>query len=368
MIGIGFDSGGTRTTYAIDVGEGPERQTGSEARVSIADARGDVLTRAAIDWILEVILDQEDEEIVSWIGAAGFSASTAPWVARLFAGPLEKLEEHLKRSGRYCEIYIANDAVSLLKAPPLLGRGVAAIVGTGSVVLGAHPSCAQGVVKRGGFEWLVSDEGAGVWMTLQSIRLLLRDIQTRGSQEYHSVLLDRLADFLDLSYEDTHHVPASHRAMAKADLIARKISTSRTDAKRFFASFAFPHIFDLAVLQAGRPYDPIAAEVLKQSVEIIAEDVRSVSDTLAAHTADEPNFREKLPLVVAGNIAANPYYDQLLRAEISSNCRFIDSVTAIGDSAGTYATLSMLYLRSEPRARASITRAFDPLHPVLRLL
>jgi N-acetylglucosamine kinase-like BadF-type ATPase len=368
MIGIGFDSGGTRTSYAIDAGDGPEKQIGSEAPVSIADARGELTSRAAIDWIVKVILDQDDDEIVVWIGAAGFSTSTAPAIERNFAGPLEELTEHLETSGRYCEIYIANDAVSILKAPPLLGRGVAAIVGTGSVVLGAHPSCAQGVVKRGGLEWLVSDEGAGVWMTLQSVRLLVRDIQTRGSQDYHSVLLDRLADFLDISYEDTQHVPASHRAMAKADLIARKISISRADAKRFFAGFAYPHIFDLAVLEAGRPYDPIAAEVLQQSVKTIAEAVRSVSDTLAAHTADEPNRREKLPLVVGGNIAANPYYDQLLRAEISSNCRFIDSVTAIGDAAGTYARLSMHYMRADPRSRATIAHAFDPLHAVLRLL
>jgi hypothetical protein len=205
-------------------------------------------------------------------------------------------------------------------------------------------------------------------MTLECIRLLLRDIQARGAQDYHSVLLDHLTDFLAIPVEATLHIAPSHRALAKADLIARRISENRPDAKRFFASFVYPHIFDLAALKAGRPHDPIAAEVLNESVRIMAESARIVSDTLAAHTADEPNLREALPMIVGGNIGANPHYDGLLRAAVASTCRSVKSVTAIGDAADTLAALAIHYLRATPRGKTEVTRALDPLHPVLRLL
>lgn len=368
IIGLGFDSGGSRTTYAVDRGRGAESQGASEAAVSIADARGEASTRAAVDWIKSVVLEQEEDDVVVWIGCAGFAAATARAIAERFAPAVREIARHFEQTSRHCEIYITNDAVAILKAPPLNGAGVAAIVGTGSVVLGAHPKFPNGIIKRGGSEWLVSDEGSGVWMTLQCVRLLLRDIQTRGSQDYHSVLLDRLADFVGVTIDSTEHIPDSHRAIATAELIARKMSENRADAKKFYASFVHPNIFDMAMLDAGRPYDPIAAEVLNQSVQVIVDDVRTISDELAAHTADEANLREPLPLVVGGKIAAHPYYEQLLRATIASNCRFISSVQTIGDAADEFAALSVRYLRADTKTRTAITRAFDPLHPIERLL
>lgn len=368
MLGIGFDSGGSRTTYVLDWGDGPQIRAGNEAAVSLADARAPASIDAAITWMLDVIANQDDDEVVAWIGAAGFSAGAIRAIRERFEVPLRALAQQIESSGRHCEIFIANDAISILKAPPLLGTGVAAVVGTGSVVLGVHPACPDGVVKRGGLEWLVSDEGSGVWMTMQCIRLLLRDIQERGSAEYHSVLLDRLSDFLSVPVEATQHIPAAHRAIARAELLARRASENRPDMKRFFASFVYPHIFDLALLEPGRSHDPLAAEVLRESVRIITEHVRVVSDTLAAHTADEPNRRSRLPMVVGGNIAANPAYGDQLRSEIAASCRFVSGVDMIGDAASAFATLAVHYLRSDHKGRAAVTKAFDPLHPVVRLL
>jgi N-acetylglucosamine kinase-like BadF-type ATPase len=368
LLGIGFDSGGSRTSYGCYGGTCAIQVSGNEAGVSIADARDADAIRTAIGWIIDIIQSQSDPEICAWIGAAGFSASTAHSIVEQFFKPMRDLGEWIQDHDRQCEVFIANDAVSILKAAPLLGNGVVAIVGTGSVVMGAHPKCPEGVVKRGGYEWLVSDEGAGVWMTLQCIRLLLRDIEARGARHYHSPLLDRLADFLEISDAEIEDIPSSHRALAKIDLIARRTAASRQDAKRFFARFAYPHIFDLAALEAGKPHDPIAAEVLSQSVELVVENVRVVSDTLAAYTADEPNLRERLPLVVGGSIAANPLYDQLLRAQVGSSCRFVSSIEAIGGGADLFASLSAQYLAADLRERRAIAKSFDPLHPVVRLL
>ena len=98
---------------------------------------------------------------------------------------------------------------------------------------------------------MVSDEGSVVWMTLESIRLHLADIEARGPVDYHSALLDRLADHVGISESELSDIPSSHVALAKADLVARRMAESRMDAKRFFGRFVYPHIFDLASLEPG---------------------------------------------------------------------------------------------------------------------
>lgn len=368
MLGIGVTSGGTRTNYALTRGDGALEVSRNETGASIADARGREGVALVGEWIADVVPSQDDDEMCVWIGAAGFSAATAREIAERLSPSMRLLANRLEEADKQCEVFICNDAVALLKAPPLLGSGVVAIVGTGSVVMGAHPSCADGVVQRGGYEWLVSDEGSGVWMTLESIRLLLADIEARGPVDYHSALLDRLADHAGISESELTDIPASHVALAKADLVARRMSEGRMDAKRFFGRFVHPHIFDLAALEPGKPHDPIASEVLNRSVDHIVNSARVVSDILAAHTADEPNSREKLPLIVGGNIAANPLYDQRLRAAVSSECRSVSSVEAIGDPSDSLAALSYHYLESDHKERRRLRKSIDPLHPVLKLL
>ena len=368
MLGIGIDSGGTRTTYAVDDGSGPQVHSDNESGASIADSRNAESTRLAFEWIVDVVDEADDDEVCVWIGAAGFDASTARAITDLAARPMAQLAEKAEAAGRHVEVFIANDAVSLLKAPPLNGSGIVAIVGTGSVVMGAHPSYPFGVVKRGGNEWVASDEGSGVWMTVKAITLLLEDIESRGPQNYRSALLDRLVDYMGISEEETADIPSSHRALARAGLVARRMASSRPDIKRHLASFVYPHLFDLASMEPGRPHDAIASETINRSVLAITRDVKSVSETIAAHTADDPNLREKLPLVVGGNIAANPTYDSRLRGVVSGECRFVSSVSSVGDSSDELASLALKYLQSNARDQRAIAKGFDPLHPVQKLL
>lgn len=362
MLGIGFDSGGSHTTYALNRGDGPVRTESNECSDSIADARGSRSTRAAINWIMRVIQSQPDDDICAWIGAAGFSGASSTAIHDAFEPFIAELQEE----GRNIEILIANDAVSLLKAPPLNGKGVAAIVGTGSVVMGTHPMCPTGIVQRGGFEWLVSDEGAGVWMTLECIRLVIKDIQTLGSEGYHSPLLDRLCDYFGIESGFLATVPEAYLPFARADLLARTVSEGRAESKRKIAGFVYPHLFDLASLQVGKTHDRLAAEVLSSSVRRIASDVDQVSTELAAYTADSANARERLPLVVAGNIAKNPAYEILLKTQVSES-KYINSITALGDAAEMYASLAYEYVGASGRVQREIARSFDPLHAVLKL-
>lgn len=368
MLGIGFDSGGSRTTYALASSTDVQEVTGNEAGASISNSRDRDSMDMAISWIMDVIEAREEEEICVWIGAAGFSAATSKVIASRFEPRINALRRRCEEEDRSVSIFIANDAVALLKAPPLNGSGVVAIVGTGSVILGSHVTSTEGVIKRGGYEWLVSDEGAGVWMTLQAIRLLLRDIEERGSSEYHSALLDRLADYVGVSESDLGDIPSSHRALAKADAIARKMAENRTDMKRFFARFAYPHIFDLVSIESGKSHDRIAADVLNQSVSAVVEGVRVVSESLAAYTADEPNLRESMPLILGGNIAAHPLWEQRFRVQVSASCRYISSAEMIGSSSSSLASLALNYLGANDKERRQIAKSFDPLHTIVKLM
>lgn len=367
MLAIGFDSGGSRTSYALM--QGANFEVGADTNSSISDARDSVSVQLAVDWIVDVIEEHlHEEETYVWIGAAGYSGSTAKAIEAAFQRRLVRLKNRLDETDQQIDILIANDAVTLLKAPPLNGSGVVAIVGTGSVVMGTHPSCAEGVIKRGGHDWVVSDEGSGVWMTIQAIRLVMADIQSRGPRDYHSALLDRLSDYMGISDHMLVDIPTSHRQLAKAEAVARKMAESRSDLKRHFARFVYPNIFDLASMEPGKPHDAIAAEVLQRSVAEIVDSIDAVSKAVSAYTHDEANLREKLPLVVGGSIAANPAYDQRLRVLTSSACRYISSVSLTGDGAKTTASLAWAYGNARDRERRQMAKSLDPLHPVSRLL
>jgi N-acetylglucosamine kinase-like BadF-type ATPase len=363
VLGIGIDSGGTHTSIALDRGEGPFFAEVSQSGTSISKARGDSVTEDAAEWICRAVAAQEDDEICVWIGAAGYSGAGEEWVVDSFERPLQIL----RQSGKSIEMFIANDAVSILKSPPLMGRGVAAIVGTGSVVMGVHPAAPDGVVKRGGVEWLVSDEGSGVWMTLQAIRLILVDIQQQGAMNYSSVLLDRLCNYFGVDESRFDNIPQTHRGLARAEYQAYVVSESRVDTKRRIAGFVHPHIFDLATLVSNNPHDRIAAQVVSESVRIIAKDIGEVSEVLSAYTSDTPGSRERLPLLVGGNIAAQPEYLSQLRAAVSEH-KYIESIEAIGDASNVFAALAFHYLDAPSREQRAIERSFDPIHSVTKLL
>jgi len=363
MLGMGFASGGSHTTYAIDRGDGPVTPEGGECGESIADARDPDVRAAAVQWIVDRIIARPESEICAWIGAAGFSGPAEAGFKALFRPFLDRLAH----SGKDVALFIANDAVSLLKAPPLNGSGIVTIVGTGSVVMGCHPRCHVGVLQRGGFEWLVSDEGSGVWMTLECIRVVLHDIQTRGSQGYNSPLLDRLCEYFRVDSRYLSTVDRQYLAFARADLLARSLSVNQPDSKKHIANFVYPVLFDLADVRPGQTHDPLAAEVLNRSVSIIAGHINEISRELAAHTADDARSRERIPVLVAGNIAKNTAYRTRLENAVSG-CPSVASLQTIGDSAPLLAQLAHSYLDSPRGLQKAIRSSFDPLHAVSQLM
>ena len=93
--------------------------------------------------------------------------------------------------------------------------------------------------------------------------------------------------------------------------------------------------------------------VISGSVRIMAADIAAVSETLAAFTADNPNSRERLPLVVGGSIAANSAYRQQLEAAVSE-LAYVRPLQVLGDAAQTYADWPCTTC-APPRANAALS-------------
>jgi N-acetylglucosamine kinase-like BadF-type ATPase len=93
-------------------------------------------------------------------GAAG--AEVAEGRARLDA-----LLRRLLPDSRVCVVHDAR----LVLAAAGLESGIALIAGTGSVAYGRAPDGRE--VQRGGWGWMVGDEGSGVWIAREAARLLM---------------------------------------------------------------------------------------------------------------------------------------------------------------------------------------------------
>lgn len=93
-------------------------------------------------------------------GAAG--AEVAEGRARLDA-----LLRRLLPNSRVCVVHDSR----LVLAAAGLGSGIALIAGTGSVAYGRAPDGRE--AQRGGWGWMIGDEGRGVWIAREAARLLM---------------------------------------------------------------------------------------------------------------------------------------------------------------------------------------------------
>ncbi len=106
------------------------------------------------------------------------------WIATATVDPrdpgaeLERLRRTAERAGLRGRFVVSNDALPWLVAPPLSGRGVAVVCGTGSGFLagdGRSPA-----VRVGSCEYLGSDEGSAYDLGLSGLRAAVRALDGRG--------------------------------------------------------------------------------------------------------------------------------------------------------------------------------------------
>lgn len=111
---------------------------------------------------LTALLDElgDAQPVACCAGAAGAEVPSAR----------ERLRRLLESRYPGCRALVVHDAHLVLAAAGL-GSGIALIAGTGSV---AYARSADGrEARRGGWGWMLGDEGAGAWLTREAARLVL---------------------------------------------------------------------------------------------------------------------------------------------------------------------------------------------------
>lgn len=178
---------------------------------------------------------------------------------------------------------ILNDAEPVLASGLVNGRGVALIVGTGSVAVGANSKGETATV--GGWGHWFGDKGSGFDLASQALSAVAEDSDGMGPATLMSALiLDKLE-------------------ITDARRILQKVSASG-DVRREVAALA------PIVLDAAESGDPVAIAIVKTAV---AEAIK-----LVAATSRKLAFVEPFPLMLAGGVAcSNRIFHQELISSLS---------------------------------------------------
>ncbi|HWO60320.1 MAG TPA: TIM barrel protein, partial [Umezawaea sp.] len=158
-----IDAGGTGTAVA---GPGGRRRYGSINPASSPDA----------DTVLRKVFADLAASLGGRVGEGWIATATID--PRDPGSELERLRRTAERAGLRGRVVVSNDALPWLVAPPLSGRGVAVVCGTGSGFLagdGRSPA-----VRVGSCEYLGSDEGSAYDLGLSGLRAAVRALDGRG--------------------------------------------------------------------------------------------------------------------------------------------------------------------------------------------
>jgi N-acetylglucosamine kinase-like BadF-type ATPase len=144
--------------------------------------------------------------------------------------------------------YMTNDVVAAWASGTWGQPGVAAISGTGSNVFGVG---VDGETWRcGGWDYLLGDEGAGVWIGLEAMR---RATRYRDGRAPYTALVERLCEVYGMAdVAELHEI--AYQRLQKSDI----------------AAFAV-HVAEVA--GAG---DPVSIEILGEAGTLLAEQIVTV--------------------------------------------------------------------------------------------
>lgn len=161
-----IDAGGSGTTALLDDGTRWRRNSVNPASVGAGTAERELadLFRALAD-------ATRGDRTRGWLATATVD-SEAP------AGELDRLAALAGTAGLTGTMIVSRDILPLLAAPPLRGRGVAVVCGTGSGFLSGDGVTAP--LSVGGCEYLGSDEGSAFAIGLDGLRAAVRGADGRG--------------------------------------------------------------------------------------------------------------------------------------------------------------------------------------------
>ncbi|PRY42852.1 TIM barrel protein [Umezawaea tangerina] len=147
--------GGRRRYGSVNPASGGHEAADAVLRTVFADLAADLDGRVGRGWIATATVDPRDP-----------------------GSELERLRRTAERAGLRGRVVVSNDALPWLVAPPLSGRGVAVVCGTGSGFLAGDGRSAP--VRVGSCEYLGSDEGSAYDLGLSGLRAAVRALDGRG--------------------------------------------------------------------------------------------------------------------------------------------------------------------------------------------
>lgn len=184
-----------------------------------------------------------------------------------------------------CRVTVVHDARLVLAAA---GQecGIALIAGTGSVAYGRTADGRE--AQRGGWGWMLGDEGGGAWVTREAAREVMRRADAgRPAGPLGDALLAACGA------ADSRELTASLHAMREPKQWASAASV----------------VFDTAAA------DPGAMEIVLRAASSLADLVRGV----------EVSLRVDGPVVLAGGLVLNqPRLETEVRERLSSRCIRLD--------------------------------------------
>lgn len=125
------------------------------------------------------VIEERITALVAQLGAVQIDACCAGAAGAEVSHARARLEEVLRRLLPDSRVCVVHDSRLVLAAAGL-DHGIALIAGTGSVAYGRSIDGRE--VQRGGWGWMLGDEGSGVWITREAARLVM------ARMEHHSDL------------------------------------------------------------------------------------------------------------------------------------------------------------------------------------
>jgi N-acetylglucosamine kinase-like BadF-type ATPase len=166
---FGIDIGGTSTRVSATDGATVVRWAGASANpASVGPDDAERHLQAALDAVVRAFPGQESWR--GWVAWAAVDGSTIDVLGN-------QLRAALVGAGLRGSVLVSGDVAPLLYGPPLHGRGLVVVAGTGSCAIAR----AEGTpVVVGGVEYLLSDQGSGFDLALKALRAAASSADGRG--------------------------------------------------------------------------------------------------------------------------------------------------------------------------------------------
>ena len=159
----------TRVLLGLDIGGSASRARLRTAE-DVIDVRGPGANVATLD---AGVVDDRLSTLLGQLGEARPEACCAGAAGAEVPEARSRLRDLLERRLPGCRLSVVHDARLVLAAAGL-EEGIALIAGTGSVAYGRTAGGRE--AQRGGWGWMVGDDGSGVWIAREAAR----EVMTRA--------------------------------------------------------------------------------------------------------------------------------------------------------------------------------------------